>query len=292
VPQAILSLQFGRKQWEADVLAEEAQVAAGGKRIKSGRASSTDCPRAVRLLFLTGCRPQEIGDMKWSQLDLKAGELTIPAEIYKTGKHTKDIVIPLCDTAIEILRSVQRKPGREYVFGQIGNKGRSDTGAGAGLDLTHARDVIDRCIANVGAPAIDPAAELGVREMLAAGVPTYRIRSEAHVGWHTIKQIQARIEAGLPVAEPAQGRKLPHWQLRDIRRTFSTQLRSVPGVSREIVERLLGHLVGNKIERTYDKHEYWPEKRNAISKWDAYLHAIIDGTVQKIERPKFGLRSA
>jgi hypothetical protein len=128
--------------------------------------------------------------------------------------------------------------------------------------------------------------------MLASGVPTYRIRREAHAGWHTIKEIQARIDAGLPVAEPAQGKKLPHWQLRDIRRTFSTQLRSVPGVPREIVERLLGHLVGNKIERTDNKHEYWPEKRDAIAKWDAYLHAIIDGTVQKIERPKFGLRSA
>ena len=268
-------------------------MAAGGKRIKAGKASFTDYSRVVRLLFCTGCRPQEIGDLKWSQVNLDAAELMIPQAIYKTGKDTKvDVIFPLCDTALKILRSVKPKPGREYVFGSIGNKGRSSTGAGAGLDLTHVTRNLNRRIANAGAPAIDPSIEQRVRELLANGVPTYRIRSEAHVGWHTIKQVQARIEAGLPIVEPAHGKALPHWQLRDVRRTFSTQLNAVPGVSEETVERLLGHLVGKKMKRTYDKYERWPEKRDAIAKWDAQLHMIIDGTAQKIGRPKFGQRSA
>ncbi len=186
---------------------------------------------------------------------------------------------------------MKRKPGREYVFGQVGNKGRSDTGAGAGLDLTHARDVIDWRIANAGAPEIDPAVELRVRELIANGVPTYRIRGEAHVGWHTIKEIQARIDAGLPVAEPAKGKTLSHWQLRDIRRTFSTKLHSI-NIPHDVVERLLGHLVGKKMGRVYNKYDFWPEKRQAIAQWDAHLRTIIDGTAKKIERPKFGLRSA
>jgi integrase len=291
------------REWEREVLAEEAHVAAGGKRYTAGAPTYTDFPRIGMLLLLTGCRPQEIGDMRWSWIDLDAGELRIPREDYKTGnKFPKDathIIFPLCGTAVDILRSVERKPGRDYVFGKVGNKGKTSTGKCLGCDLSHVRANIDRRIAGlggarrvakVGVAAADRDVEIRVREMLANGVPAYRIRSETHAGWHTIKEIKANVEAGEPIPEPAQVKAIPPWQLPDIRRTFRTQLGAVPGVSREIVERLIGHLIGNKIERVYDKYEYWAEKRAASDRWDSHVAAIIDGSVEKVVRPKFGQR--
>jgi integrase len=275
-------------EWEAEVLEELSRVAAGGKRITSGRTPSVDFPRIAMLCFLTGCRPQEIADMKWSWLDFEHGALMIPKDFYKTGV---DVEFPLCDTAMKILRSIKPIPGREYVFGSPGNRGRTSTGVGQGCDATTLGKKLRSRIATAGAPAIDRDVEIRVREMLANGVPTYRIRSQAHVGWGTLKQVEARVAAGTPVPEP-QTNVMDHWQIRDIRRTFSTTFREVPGISDDIVERLIGHLVGKPIERIYNKFDYWAQKREAIGKWDAYFHAIVDGSVKKIERPTFGRRSA
>ena len=60
-------------------------------------------------------------------------------------------------------------------------------------------------------------------------------------------------------------------------------------VSTDVAEALLGH-VGHrkKIVRTYDRYEYWAEKRTALTMWETNLRAIIDGTAEKIARPQFG----
>jgi hypothetical protein len=59
----------------------------------------------------------------------------------------------------------------------------------------------------------------------------------------------------------------------------------------DVAEALLGH-VGhrNPIERTYNRHDYWAEKRRALAMWEANLRAIIDGTAEKIAHPQFGQR--
>jgi integrase len=282
-------------EWESHVLADQAGLKASGKRRDAGKPSLADFPRIIRLMLLTGCRPQEIGDMQWSWLDLDAGELAIPRENYKTDKKwPKDathIIFPLCSTAVDILRSVEhRRP--DYVFGSPGNKGRKATGVGAGCDLTCMQRKLNKRLQTLGAPAIAHDVEIRVREMLAGGVPNYRIRREAHVRWSTIKQIEANVKAGIPVPEPMERTAIPDWQMRDLRRTFRTHIGSIPGVSSDIAERMIGHLVGSKMQRVYDKYEFWAEKRAASNAWEAHLHSIIDGSVAKIERPKFGRRSA
>jgi len=44
------------------------------------------------------------------------------------------------------------------------------------------------------------------------------------------------------------------------------------------------------MNRNYNRYEYWPEKRNALAMWEANLKAIVDGTAEKIARPRFGER--
>ncbi|WP_018320234.1 site-specific integrase [Bradyrhizobium sp. WSM2793] len=73
-----------------------------------------DFGRIVRVLLLTACRRDEIGALRWSELDMDAGKITFPKDRIKS-KRT--FVLPLPETAREILRHIPRRHGRETVFG-------------------------------------------------------------------------------------------------------------------------------------------------------------------------------
>jgi len=70
-------------------------------------------PKALnitRLWILTGCRRQEIVELKWSEIDLDRGLLILADS--KTGQSTR----PLSGAAIGLLRSITREPGSDHVF--------------------------------------------------------------------------------------------------------------------------------------------------------------------------------
>jgi integrase len=73
-----------------------------------------DYGRIVQLLMLTGCRRDEIGCLQWSEIDLEARTITIPA--VRTKNHNQHIV-PLTDKALAILQAIPRRD-RDYVFGK------------------------------------------------------------------------------------------------------------------------------------------------------------------------------
>jgi integrase len=77
----------------------------------------TDFGKIVRLLILTGCRRDEIGSLRWSEIDLSAGTLTISAE---RSKNRKAHTLTLPPMALDILQSIPRRENRDYVFGQSG----------------------------------------------------------------------------------------------------------------------------------------------------------------------------
>ncbi|MEY3623284.1 MAG: hypothetical protein RLZZ407_843 [Pseudomonadota bacterium] len=67
----------------------------------------------VPLLMATGQRRGEISNLKWSQIDLDAKQLVIPAEKSKNGKPH---VVPLSDFALNLLAQVPRFPNCDWVF--------------------------------------------------------------------------------------------------------------------------------------------------------------------------------
>jgi integrase len=67
----------------------------------------------VKLLILTGCRRAELGALKWNEVDLERGLITLPAE---RVKNHRPHVIALSPPAIEILRA--RPFDREFVLGR------------------------------------------------------------------------------------------------------------------------------------------------------------------------------
>ena len=76
-----------------------------------------DFGRIVPLLILTGCRREEIGALKWSEVDLDSDVLTIPGS--RTKNHRQH-VLTLPAAAIDILQAAPRREGRDYVFGVRG----------------------------------------------------------------------------------------------------------------------------------------------------------------------------
>jgi integrase len=64
----------------------------------------------VRLLIFTGCRSGEIMTLQWSFVDFKAGVLRLPDS--KTGKK----VVQLGDPALQVLRSIERQEGNQWVL--------------------------------------------------------------------------------------------------------------------------------------------------------------------------------
>jgi hypothetical protein len=46
------------------------------------------------------------------------------------------------------------------------------------------------------------------------------------------------------------------------------------GVSHEVAERVVGHVVGSPVSRVYDRHDYEAEKRDALNKLGARLEEL------------------
>jgi integrase len=78
-----------------------------------------DYGRIIRLLTLTGCRREEIGNLRWSEIDLEKSTLTLPPERVKNGREH---IVPLSALALAIIREIPRTD-RDFVFGAWGKKG-------------------------------------------------------------------------------------------------------------------------------------------------------------------------
>jgi integrase len=69
----------------------------------------------VRLLMHTGQRRDEIGALRWSEIDFDRETITIPAA---RTKNKREHVVPLSDAARDILEARHRIVGRDLVFGE------------------------------------------------------------------------------------------------------------------------------------------------------------------------------
>jgi integrase len=155
----------------------------------------------VRVLFLTLQRRDEVGRMRWADIDFDACLWTIPQDSYKTGLIQK---VPLTPEAVAIIQAQPR---------------------------------FDRC------PLV------------------FTVSGRTHFQGFSKKK------ADLDIASGVTG-----WVLHDIRRTGRTLLARA-GVSRDIAERVLGHVLPG-IERTYNLYDYLPEKRAALEVLASELEKI------------------
>ncbi|AOU98147.1 hypothetical protein BI364_09430 [Acidihalobacter yilgarnensis] len=71
------------------------------------------------------------------------------------------------------------------------------------------------------------------------------------------------------------------WTAHDLRRTGATLMGEL-GVLSEIIERCLNHVEPSKIKRTYQRHEYTAEKRDAWRRLGDYLDELLNGNARKV----------
>jgi integrase len=77
-------------------------------------AGSGDYGAIIRLLILTGQRREEVGGILWSEIDLNAAVWRIGADRTKNGLAHD---VPLSAPAVAILSALNRREGRDLVFG-------------------------------------------------------------------------------------------------------------------------------------------------------------------------------
>ena len=70
--------------------------------------------KIVKLLMLLGSRRQEVGGMKWSEINREKCEWVLPKE---RAKNKRDLTLPLPPLALEIIESIREIVGRDRVFG-------------------------------------------------------------------------------------------------------------------------------------------------------------------------------
>jgi integrase len=84
-------------------------------------APNNDYGRLLKLILLTGCRRAEVGNLKWSEVDLDARTITLPKD---RTKNRQEHVVPLSDMAVGILNDIPRRD-RDPVFGRTRGAGFS-----------------------------------------------------------------------------------------------------------------------------------------------------------------------
>jgi integrase len=79
-----------------------------------------------------------------------------------------------------------------------------------------------------------------------------------------------------------RGVQIPQWGLHDIRRSVATGMASI-GILPAVIEKVLNHTGGqfSGVAGIYNRHDYLPEKREALERWADHLMKIVDGEAQQ-----------
>jgi integrase len=88
-----------------------------------------------------------------------------------------------------------------------------------------------------------------------------------HIHENTLNVALSKIRKQMP--------GVPHFHVHDLRRTARTHLAALK-VSRHIAERCLNHAIPG-VEGTYDAHEYFEERRDALAQWAELVEACEAG---------------
>jgi integrase len=83
----------------------------------------------IKVLLMTGQRRSEVSDMRWSEIDFESRSWTIPAG---RTKNKQSHTVPLSDAVLDVLRTLPRFLGSDYVFTTTGTTPISGFGRAKG----------------------------------------------------------------------------------------------------------------------------------------------------------------
>lgn len=98
-------------------------------------------------------------------------------------------------------------------------------------------------------------------------IPARRARTTAHVSRATLNMVMPSVLKEMADIEP--------FSIHDLRRTMRTQMAAI-GIDPVIAERCLNHKIPG-IEGIYNRHQYFDERKAALSQWADLLVALESG---------------
>jgi integrase len=81
--------------------------------VQQVRAMKGTAPLALEFMLLTADRTGEVVAARWDEVDLTSKVWTVPAERMKAGREHR---VPLCNRAVNILKTMQAAQQNEFVF--------------------------------------------------------------------------------------------------------------------------------------------------------------------------------
>lgn len=154
-----------------------------------------DFGRIVKLLLLTGCRREEIGGLKWSEINLDTGVMTIPGE--RTKNH-RALVMALPAAAIHVLEAAHHRADRDYIFGGRGGAFSAWSYCKLGMDAKLGRSVAPWRLHDLRRTAATQMAELGVQPHIIEAILNHSSGHKAGVaGIYNRATYQREIKAAL-----------------------------------------------------------------------------------------------
>jgi len=193
-----------------------------------------------KLLLLTAQRRDEVGGMKWTEIDLDKQTWTLPRTRAKSDRGHE---VFLSDAAIEVLRSLPRSSSganeRDLVFTVTGTTAVSGFG--------------------------------NAKRRLDAAMRSARRRSLGQP--EEDKQFRRRL--GIPADKPLPV-EIPDWRLHDLRRTAATGMARL-NIAPHVVDKVLNHSGGTirGVAAVYNRFAYLEERRAALEAWGRYVTDLL-----------------
>lgn len=195
-----------------------------------------------KLLLVTAQRRDEVGSMRWRDIDRERGIWTVPREIAKNGEPNE---VPLTALALALIDAspISDRKGKDA-------PALTTNGNGLALDAADATD-----------PVLDPGGYV---------FPAQNGSGKPASGYSKAKErvdtaMAAKFaEDDLPAADD--------WWLHDLRRTAASRMAEL-GVAPHVIERVLNHVTGTQagVAGIYNRYGYLPEKRIALELWAGYI---------------------
>jgi integrase len=102
-------------------------------------------------------------------------------------------------------------------------------------------------------------------------------------GFHKARATIAEHMAAIAEREAGQPVEIPAWTFHDLRRTCATGLARL-AIPVRVTEAVLNHVSGTGagIVAVYQRHDYAPEKREALEAWGRHVEALVEGRADNV----------
>lgn len=223
---AIRKAKIGGKDTERDRVLSDDEIKALARQLPDAGMSDA-AVAAVWIALSTSCRIGELMTARWEHVDLDQRTWWIPPE---NSKNKKAHTIALSDFALAQFRCLTDLRDRDPINAPVGDQ-----------EVKHCPWVYPNRMATGSLCPKTITKQLGDRQR--AGCPP----------------MKGRVREALSNSLALRGGR---WGPHDLRRTGATMMVAL-GVLPEVAERCLNHTEENRVKRTYQRHSYEKEMREA-----------------------------